>query len=400
MEKENKDMQIAEEKEEKETLSDKMEEEKVSEVDEKDTGAEEVTEEEIIEEFAPSPITIPNYNKEKEHRKRAKARIKERNVNSKKGKKHRKIIKKVMNAVRAVVLVILLLVIGTASMTALNVRINTSEFAFNKAIINHDPSSFVIGKIKNPIAINLQESSENASVTDILKDNAIIPVTYKEIVRVVNKSSYPEFVADIAHDVTSFYVYGKPFKGTSEKKIADMLYENASDIQIVTGQKLSENGCLKYAESISKSLAVKEIDPSVLDRQKAIKYTYITSILFSYPALIAFMVLLVTLIVLTILACTGYSHKIIGWTIMISGIVTGVAGYLVKPMFKASSPFVKSVLDAITDSFNTNSVIFGVVVLVIGLLIRLIGGLMVNDTPEEVVVKDDYIDEIEQEVKQ
>ena len=397
MEKENKDVKITEEIIEDEAVVETEEVEEVPETEEKDSeNNEDVTEEELIEEFAPSPITIPNYNKEKEQKKRDKARVKEKNSNSKKSRKRKNIIRKIMNVVRAIVLSILLLVVGVASMSALNVRVNTSEYATNKAIRKHDPSSFVVGKIKNPIKLHLQESSENASVTDILKDNAIIPVTYKEIVRAVNKSTYPDFVASVAHDVTDFYLYGKSYKGISDKKIADMLYKNASDIQIITGQKLSESACLSYAKSISKSMTVKEIDPSVLPGQKAIKYTYITSIVFSYPALIAFIVLLLILIVLTILACSGYSHKIIGWTLMLSGIATGVMGYLVKPMFKAVSPFVKSVLDALTQSFNANSVIFGVVVLVIGLLIRIIGGLMVNDTPEEIIVKDDYIDELDQ----
>lgn len=351
------------------------------------------TQEEFISEFAPAPIKIPNYNKEKEMRKRVKMKEKNKKARSKKSRKRRRLIKKILVAVRSVVLFVLLLVLTTATVSTLYVKMNTSEYSVKKAIRDAEPETFVIGVVKSPEKINLRESSKKASIADILRDNAMYPVAYADIEGAVMRSSYPDFVAGIAHKIINSYVYGTGYEGVEKEHIEEAILENASYIKAVTNRDVGETASEEIAGYIMGSEEIKSLNPYKIAQQKATQYTQITSILFSTMSLILFVVALLLFMVLTIMLCKGYAYKLIGWAVVLSGAICGVLGFLFKPHFVPAGEFIKSVFEAITKSLNQSALLFGCVTALVGVLIMLVGSALKEDDDE---YEEEYIDEIEQ----
>lgn len=359
----------------------------------------EEVEKEIMEEFAPKPIDIPNYNKEKEQLKRAKVKKKQKVKNSKKNKKRRKIIRKIFTVVSAVLLFLLLVVLGTATVASLTIRVNTTEFALEDAIRNSRPESYIIGNIGEELReeLILAESSERAGLADIIKDNSksTVKTTYAEIEKEVRTSTYPAFLAGITSRVINYYLYGGEYVPVTQKEITNAIYKNSSKIDFLTGRKLFENNCNTIAKSIMKSEVVKGLSKESLDKQKSAEITGITSAILSFPILIGMVLALILMIVFVIIVCSGYAHKIIGFAIMVSGALSGVAGFIYRPLFNTSSAFIKCVVDAITGYFNKNALIYGAVVFVIGLLVVLIGSAIADREYEDEENEGDYIEELE-----
>lgn len=351
------------------------------------------TESEFISEFAPEPIKIPKYNKEKEMAKVKKAKEKKKKRNSKKSRRRRKLLRKIVLVARNVVLFAVLFAVLTATLSVLLVKMNTSEYSVEAAIRTSEPESFVVGRIKNPARLNIKESSPRASVADVVRDNSMIAVTYADIEQAILKSSYPDFVSKVAHNIIGHYVYGAPAKAITAKDISSVMLENVSYIKLVTGTELGESACDAFGEYIIKSKVFKEITPDALQRQKAATLTPITSVAFSMAALICLVVAFMLLLVITILCCNRFAHKMVGWATILSGITVGVLGFLFKPMFSASSEFVTCILDALTSSFNQSALIFGAIVMAVGLIVILIGRAMSDEDDDE---EEEYIDEIEQ----
>ncbi len=355
----------------------------------------EKNEREFISEFAPEPIQIPKYNKEKEQKKHEKATEKMKKRNTKKSKKRRKLLRKIIFVIRTVILFVVLSSLLFATLSSLVVKMNTSQYSIESAIRTSEPERFTIGKIKNPGKINMKKSSPRASVADVIRDNSLITVTYADIEQAVRKSSYPDFVADIAHKVVSFYIYGNDFKDITEKDISQMLLKNVSYIKLVTGVEIGESACNDIAKYALKSKAFKELNQNSLQNQAAAKYTYITSVLFSTMVLICLVIAVMLFLVLTVVSCNGFAHKMIGWACIISGVAVGAAGFIFKPAFKVSSEFLQCITDAIVKSFNQSSLIYGSIVLLAGVLVMLIGRAMADDEYEE-DTEEEYIEELEE----
>lgn len=375
-----------------------------------DTVAEEMVEEteiqeeseapkDFIDEFAPTSIVIPNYDREKELKKAEKINLKKKKRDTKKSRKRRRIIKKIVNITCAVLLTILLFAVAFTVASSVIVRVNTSQFAVESAIKNYGPEKLIIGEIKDHEKLGMNQSAENASMADVLRDNATIPVTYAFIEQEVDKSTYPEFVSGITTDVIGYYVFGTPYKQVEREEIENLIYKNSSKIKTVTGQELTESDCTKLAKYISKAAVCKEISVSELNKQDATDYTPITSVLFSFPVLIGMILALVLVLVLIIVACKGYAYKIIGWAVLASGLASGIVGFVIKPMYTASTAFVQCIVDAVTTAFNKNALIYGIVVTVVGILVLLIGSAMKDKDDDDVYEEDEseeYIEEIEQ----
>lgn len=351
------------------------------------------TQEEFISEFAPAPIKIPNYNKEKEMRKRVKMKEKNKKARSKKSRKRRKLIKKIFVVVRSVFLFLLLFVLTTATVSTLYVRMNTSEYSVRKAVRDAEPETFVIGKMKAPDKINLRESSKKASMADILRDNSMLVVTYAEIEGAVMRSTYPDFVAGVAHKIMNFCVYGTEYEGVEKEEIANAILKNASYIKATTDRDIGETASEEIAGYIMNSAEVKSLNPYKIANQKAAQHTNVTSILFSTMSLICFVIALLLFMVVTIMLCKGYAYKLIGWAAVLSGAVCAVLGYFFKPGFAPGGEFIKSVLEAITKSLNQSALLFGGVTILVGILIVLVGSALKDDEEE---YEEEYIEEIEQ----
>lgn len=364
-----------------------------------DNGEEIATEEEIISEFAPEPIKIPNYNKEKEMRKVEKAVISAdaKNAKKRKNSRKRKKMKRIVRRVRNITLFVLLLVVTVGLLSSLLVKLNMSKHSINTAIRACRPEEFIVGRIKEPEKINLKTSSQNASIADILRDNSMVIVSYADIREAVARSGYPDFVASAVYNIANYFIYGNNYKELTEKDIAQALMENTSYIKLVTGRELGESACKDLAKYISKSDVFKEISFKNVSTQKATKYTDITSVLFSTIALVCFIIALMLMIVFTAICCKGYAHKMIGWAVITAGAVTSVIGFLYKPMFKASGAFIKCVLDALEHGFMQSALVCSAVALLIGVFVMLIGKAMTDDDDDE--YEQGYIDEIEKTVK-
>ncbi len=351
------------------------------------------TQEEFISEFAPAPIKIPNYNKEKEMRKRVKLKEKNKKLKSKKSKRRRRLIKKILIAVRSVILFVVLFAVATATVTTLYVKMNTSEYSVRKAIRDGNPETFVMGEIKHPERIHLRESSKRASIADVLRDNALYPVAYSDIKSAVMRSAYPDFVAGVAHEIMNYYIFDEEYSDITKEEIKESLLENASQIKLITDIEIGETRSDEIAEYIMKSPEIKSLTLSNIAKQKASKYTAVTSVLFSTISLICFVVALLLFMVLTIILCKGYAYKLIGWATILSGALCTVAGFLFKPAFVPSGEFITSVFEAITKSLNQSALLFGGVTILIGALIMLVGSAINEDDDDEY---EEYIDEIEQ----
>ncbi len=404
---ENENINIAEESEDKvtqetkpaEEINDDEKVEDIEETAEADKVIEEqmdieAVEREIMEEFAPKPIEIPNYDKEKEQKKREKAKQKKKGKKSKKAKKRKKMVKKILNVIMMSLLALLLVVITIVTVAALIVRLNTSEYAVENAINDSRPEMFTIGNLSADLRGNLilVESSPEAGLADIIRDNTkgTVRTTYSTIEAEVKKSTYPEFVASVASEVIGYYLYGNEYSPLTRKEISDVVAQNSSKIDFLTGRKLYRQQCDDIATSVLKSKAVQELSAESLNNQPTVKITTIASAILSLPMLIGMVVALLLLIILVIILCGGYSHKIIGAAFIIAGALSGTAGFLYKPMFNVSSKFINCVIDAIVQSFNKNSLICGVCVLALGVLVIFIGSAFTDR--EEFIEEDDYID--------
>ena len=368
----------------------KKEEEEISE----DTSKEETTEEaaasdgnasqsDFIDEFAPASIVIPNYNKEKELKKMERANLKKKKSNTKKNIKRRRLIKKIVGVVCAVLISLFLLISTTAMVSSVIVRVNTADFAIKGAIMDYGPERMIIGRIENPEELGMNKSHDSASVADVLRDNATISVTYSIIEDAVRESTYSQFISGVANDIVGYYVLGAPYKQVAQEEIANMLDKDSSKIKIVTGQELTDQENNIIAERIVKSKIYKEISEEELKKQEAAERTGLTSILFSLPVLIGFILAFMVAIVLVVMVCRGYAYKIIGWVLVLSGAISGIAGALVKPMYKASTEFVGCIVDAIVTSFHRNSLIYGAVVVAVGFLVLLAGGAIKDSEYDE-----------------
>jgi len=338
-------------------------------VDEK----EDVAKDEIISEFAPEPIKIPNYNKEKERRKAKKAHEKNKKMRSKKARRRRRILRKVLVVMRTTLLSLLLIIVATATVASLIVKMNTSEYSIKKAVRKSKPETFTVGKIENPEELRLVASSPHASVIDILRDNATDAVTYEGIANQVDASTYPEYVAEITHGIIEYYLYGKPVERINKEDINGLLRENKECIYSATGRALTDMECQPIAERIAASAAVQEISPVSLAKQPAVKYTKYTVKFLETKVLLALVVSLLVLFILAVIYCRGYWHRVIGFAIMLGGIVSGLAGTIYKPAFNAKSPFVKCVLEGVTKEFNHNALIYAGIAVLVGFLVLLVG---------------------------
>lgn len=355
---------------------------------------EKTTQEEFIAEFAPEPIKIPKYNKEKEMRKAEKAKEKKKSRKTKKSKKRMRMLRKIVFVARTIVLFVILVAVISATLSSLLVKMNVSEYSIETAIRNNNPESFIVGKIKHPSKINFKASSQKASVADILRDNSMITVTYEDIKQAVSKSTYPGYIAEVAHNVVNHYIFGEPFKGITGIDIAEKVLENVSYIKLVTGVELGQSACKDIGSYAAKSETVKAFTAENLAKQPAAKYTHITSVAFSTTVLVCLVIALALLIVLTVLGCKGFIHKMIGWASIVSGLVVGVIGFLYEPTFTTSSEFVKCVINAMTRSFNQSALVYAAIAILVGILAMLIGKAMNDEDDDE--YEEDYIDEIEQ----
>ena len=141
--------------------------------------------------------------------------------------------------------------------------------------------------------------------------------------------------------------------------------------------------CEDIADRISKSSVIKEFSVDNLAKQPAVKTTRFTAVLFSTVVLILLVVSFIVLLVLTVIYCKGYWHRMIGGAI----VAAGLAGYFFRIKLHAVSPFVKSMVDAVVTSFNNSAIVFASVTVLVGVLVLLIGKAVSDDEDDEYEVQ-------------
>lgn len=351
----------------------------------------------FVSEFAPAPINIPKYNREKEQKKAEKAGNKAKKQVAQKSRKRRAKLKKAIFVARTAGLFILLAAVVTTMVFSLLVKMNTTEHAIETAIRNNNPELFTIGKIKKPDKINLSPSSPRAALADIIRDNSDHVITYDDIAREVKRSNYSHFLATLSHDIIDFYLFGNEYQGVTEENVEALILSASKRIYGLTGRNVGESASKEIAAYIKNSPFFDDLSRGNIMRQTNAEQTQLTSILFSTLTLICLVIAAILLIVLVIVSCKGIAHKIIGWAIIIGGVLTGVAGYFTTSLFNARSELLKDVAEVILNTFNHNAIIWSGLTVVIGIVIMLMGK-MISDEDDEYDEYDEngYIDEIEQ----
>ncbi len=351
----------------------------------------------FVSEFAPAPINIPKYNREKEQKKAEKAGQKAKKQVTQKSRKRRAKLKKAIFVARTAGLFILLAAVVTTMVFSLLVKMNTTEHAIETAIRNNNPELFTIGKIKNPDKINLSPSSPRAALADIIRDNSDHVITYDDIAREVKRSNYSHFLATLSHDIIDYYLFGNEYQGVTEENIESLILSASKRIYGLTGRNVGESASKEIAAYIKNSPFFDDLSRQNIVRQTNAEQTQLTSILFSTLTLICLVIAAMLLIVLVIVSCKGIAHKIIGWAIIIGGVLTGVAGYFTTSLFNAHSELLKDVAEVILNTFNHNAIIWSGLTVVIGIVIMLMGKMISDEEDDyDEYEENGYIDEIEQ----
>lgn len=347
--------------------------------EEKTAAENKITEEEkqeIISDFAPEPISIPNYDPQKEKEKHIKKKVKTKKKLSARARARRRLAKKIARGLASVLLLVLLTATFSGTLSSLLVRITTSEYSVENAIRKNNPEQFTVGKIQDVSALNLKSGSAHASVADILRDNAMSTTTYEDIAQAVKKSGFSAFVAKHASGVISSLVFGTEYKGLTAAEVTKAFRENISYIKLATGVELGESACAQFGKYIAETSAFKDIKPENLKNTTAAKHTDTTKKLFSFTALAAMAAAVVFIVVIVTLVCRGYAHKIVGGGLILSGMITAAAGILYKPWFTTSNAFIQCVVDSVLKALKTNAIIYATAAVIIGVLVLLIGKAM------------------------
>ena len=275
---------------------------------------------------------------------------------------------------------------------------NTSEYAVKKAIRNNNPELFVVGEIERPGDMHLRESSKRASIADILRDNSLNITSYSDIKGAIMRSTYPDYVASVTHEIMHFYLYGEEYSDITKDEIKDVILENAPHITAATGiEHVGETMSEEIAAYIIGSEEIDSLSLKNIKKQGASENTDITSVLFSTMCLLCFVIALLLFMVITVLLCKEYAYKLIGWATILSGALFTIVGFLYKPAFAPNGEFVRSVFEVITKSLNQSALVFGGVTILVGALVMLIGSSMNDEDDEYEEDDDEYIEEAEED---
>ena len=279
---------------------------------------------------------------------------------------------------------------------SLLVKMNTTEHAIETAIRNNNPELFTIGKIKKPEKINLSPSSPRAALADIIRDNSDHVITYDDIAREVKRSNYSHFLATLSHNIIDFYIFGNEYQGVTEENVEALILSASKRIYGLTGRNVGESASKEFAAYIKNSSFFDDLSRENVMRQMNAQETEITSILFSTITLICLVIAAILLIVLTIVSCKDIAHKVIGWSIIVGGGLTGIAGYFTTTIFNARSELLKDVAEVLLNTFSHNAIIWSGITVVIGIVIILMGKMIIDDEEYDEYDQNGYIDEIEQ----
>ena len=175
-----------------------------------------------------------------------------------------------------------------------------------------------------------------------------------------------------------------------------MILSASKRIYGLTGRNVGESASKEFSAYIKNSSFFDDLSRENVMRQMNVEETQITSILFSTITLICLVIAAILLIVLTIVSCKDIAHKVIGWSIIVGGTLTGIAGYFTTTIFNARSELLKDVAEVLLNTFSHNAIIWSGITVVIGIVIILMGKMIIDDEEYDEYDQNGYIDEIEQ----
>lgn len=342
-------------------------------------SAAEGTDAQLLSEFAPKPINIPNIDLEKEKKKqekRSKKRGKEaKKVAARKNKhgKKRSAGKKFAVAVTGFLLFVLMTGVMSCFISVLSVQTATSDYAFRLAVRNMDVPNISIGGVRNQELLGLNRSPSNAALVDMIRDNSNVPVTYKEISSSIKGSGVERFIAERMKAAADHLLKGKSYSDLTGTEIASVIKDNSTLVQNLTGRVLTGEDYAAIADYFDNYGDLDAVSEKALDSTKLSTYTDVTRHLTSLYILAALLLVCVVLIILMCLVCRESTYLPLGWSFILSGLAVVLAAIFFRPTHTVSTQFLQTVLNSYFNFFTATVIIIAGIFTVVGAFIFLIG---------------------------
>lgn len=344
-----------------------------------DYSAAEGTDAQLLSEFAPKPIKIPNVDLKKEKKKQDKRRknrgkeAKKVEARKNKGRRRRSTGQKVAIGVAGFLLFLLLSVSMTGFISVLATQTATSEYAFRLSVRNMDVSEIALGGIENPDLLGLDRSSSAAALIDIIRDNSDNVITYQEINSGLRSSGLEAFLAGRMKAASDYLLKGKSYQNLTGNEIADVIRQSSTLVNNLTGRALTAEDYTTIAAYFNEYGSLSDVSQAALDETRLHRYTNITRHLTSLPILGALLLVSIVLIILMCIICRENTYLPLGWSFIVSGIAVVLAAIFFRPSFSVGTAFLQTVLNKYFAFFTTAIIVIAGVFTVVGAFIFLIG---------------------------
>ncbi len=347
-------------------------------------AAAEGTDANLLSEFAPKPMNIPNVDLEKEKKRQAR-RDKNRGREKKKvearknrGKKKKRLSTGQKVAAGIASFLIFIIMIGTMAgfISVLSVQLATSRYAISMAVSNMDVAEIPIETPNYPAlseTFGMTVSSSRAALVDLIRDNSQVAVTYDEILKGLKSSDMESFLSRQLRSAKDYLLLDKPYTPVTGADIAAVVKNGATLVRNLTGIVLTEADYNNIAAYFDASGKLDGLSLRALSQTELRKYVPYTKRLLSLQVLGGLLLINILFIVLLCLLGRGSAHIPIGWSFILSGIAVVVGGILLRPSYAVASGFLQTVLNNYFTFFTATVVITAAAFTVVGAIVFLIG---------------------------
>ena len=356
-------------------------------------SAAEGTDANLLSEFAPKPMNIPNVDlakekkrqeKRRKNRKKEKKRVENRKKRSGKGASAGQ---KVAMGIGSFFLFIILTATMAGLIAVLSVQIATSSYAFRIAVSNMDVAEISIGGVTDYERLGMKESSRKAALVDMLRDNGLdgVTVTYSEIKNGIHSSGMEKFLYTGLKSASDYLLLDKSYTSITGSDIAGVIRESATLVRNLTGRELGEEDYAEIAAYFDEGDKLDDVSLQAISSAKLRDYTPYTKNLLSLNILGALLLINIMLIVVLIILgrATGSAHISIGWGFILSGIAVILGGIFFRPSYAVTSEFLQTVLNSYFNFFTTMVVVIAGIFTVVGALIFLVGNAATDKDEDE-----------------
>ncbi len=345
--------------------------------------AAEGTDANLLSEFAPKPMNIPNIDLEKEKRRQEKRKKhsgrekKKVEARKKRGKKKKRSAGQKVAAGFACFFLFLIMSAAMAGfVAALSVQTATSKYAFRLAVDNMDVAEIPI-EIHDyqslSSAFGMAPSSSRAALVDIIRDNSQVPVTYSEIISGINSSGLESFLENRLKSASDYLLLDKPYTPMTGTDIANVVKGGATLVRNLTGKVLTDADYSNVAAYFNAGGKLDDVSVQALNGTKLRSYTRYTKVLLSLNVLGALLLINIVLLILLLIIGRNSSHSPIGWAFIVGGLAVVVCAVLFRPSHTVASGFLQAVLNSYFSFFTGTVIVIAGIFAVIGAFIFLLG---------------------------